>query len=404
MVVTLKSDGNVIGRFKNPSIMPRREIGHGRNIVPWLPETQLLLNNVMPFNQLLEGFRNVDRPADGLLSPKEFTIFTRIQGDNTTRVCEMQSKLAETVNLCFDNNPEVGVKVARAFVESELKEVLGPCAVTQAMLTDGAHCALTADWSAATGPHPLVFFRGDEYNVEWTGIPRKRATKDVFRILSVSPDAVHVEGLDRHGAFVEGDTVILELSTQRKAAEQVLSFVLNGEAYTCEELGVPLPLDPLLVPGSVCTVLSAGPVYGSEVVMDSAGASVTFRNPRARGTFKNPENADEVSVDFCEWSAVLARAMFTSDDRIRTRVLHSQASHELYTKARDKFSQNVGICLDKTLPESGCDLQSFLTVLRCVLFALKCLPSTNTRHPQHAAHGRGRAPRRRRDHFHLECD
>ena len=109
-------------------------------------------------------------------------------------------------------------------------------------------------------------------------------------------------------------------------------------------------------------------VAGDAVHLSGAGFTLNptgvlvFNNPRAKATFKNPTASAAVEVDFCEWSAVLARSLFTSDYRIQTRVFHSEKSHSLFNSAKGKFMHNVAICLDKTLPEKGCNLCEFLTV------------------------------------------
>jgi hypothetical protein len=366
MIVTLKILGKEVGRFKNPAIKPMRAIGHGRDLVPWLPETKLFTNRVMPFNPLLEGFRNVDRPADGLLSPKEFTIFSRIQGDNFTRSTQMQTKLKKIVNLDFiDDSEQAGqnnVVAARAFVEEALADVIGQRPngtdkVEDAMIIHGTSCTLTVDHRTETPEHPLIFFRGEEFDVEWIGLPRQMGSTDVFRLLSVTPDTVCIEGTAKHGAFATGDQVEVVQDVSHGGA-----FALrhNMYEYACENLG----LSEQVELGECYTVHSAGlGLSGSEVTLNAGSKQVVLHNPRARGTFKNPENADEVSCDFCEWSAVLARSMFTSDSRIRTRIFHSPASHVLFEKALVKFTQNVSVCLEKTLPANGCTLQEFLICL-----------------------------------------
>jgi hypothetical protein len=210
--VFLKQDGVMVGTFANPAIRPVRAIGHGRHLVPWLPETKETLKRVLPYDQLLEGFRNVDRPADGLLSAKEFTIFSRIQGDKDVRVAGMQNKLSRVVNLQSDASPgdETAAVESHAFIADDLADIIGERTHLDA-LRHGSHHTVSVEHLESNtqgSPPPLVFFRGDEYEVEWVGIPRKlKKSDDVFRITDVTDDLVHLEGPDSHGAFKHKDQV-----------------------------------------------------------------------------------------------------------------------------------------------------------------------------------------------------
>merc|ERR1712072_653306 len=109
------------------------------------------------------------------------------------------------------------------------------------------------------------------------------------------------------------------------------------------------------------TELTVSAVDRDEVKVTSADGNLdlTFPNQALRATFRNPENYDNVSVDFVEWCAVLGRSVFSSEPQLR--MLNPNAlpreQQQLCAEAAARFRKNVLLSLNKTLPEEPCDLK-----------------------------------------------
>ena len=259
----------------------------------------------MPFDQLLEGFRNVDRPSDGQLSAKEFTIFSRIQGDQKIRVSGMQNKLARVVNLQPEGTAKSGGSTeggdqthSKAFVADNLADIIGD-RTHMDMLRHGSFRTVSVEHlespSLAGGSlhsledHPLVFFRGEEYAVTWVGIPMKKKAKDVFRICDVTAELVHLEGPDAHGAFHHKDQVEVVRVEDSVSDKPAIYLSVNGQKYNTSELDLQDASQlELLQHGQVHTVLNYPSAAGHAVHLSGAGFTLNptgvlvFNNPRAQ--------------------------------------------------------------------------------------------------------------------------
>ena len=300
-----------------------------------------------------------------MLSPKEFAIFSRIQGDPNARVSEVGDRLMHVVNLHLEEEMDIDT------AENAEDRAFDPRAVYLPTPKNSVVCVHDPA-RHAEGKPVLVVFQGMEYGVKWFSTFSKPAgTRDVGGRLIKTVKTLNAKGHDKyHIVSVTASKVVIEASKVRAfATGDIVTFANGGAIIVCDGQQYdmfPNDIDPAFINaeenGKALTVTNSTKKNVQLGFSPEEPVGKAFNNRPLRATLTNPQNMDNVSVDFSEMCAFLARSLFSSDPRLRVmsdeRLDEDNALHSLFETARAKFYSNVKKCLDRSLKPTSSGLTS----------------------------------------------